>query len=123
MNNEELVERSGFHDSELTAMQMQGDRVRLRFEDVSVDFERRERYRVTVELGGVRRVTRDGEAVDTLHLEDEASDVLRFERSGNTASLILEWISYTARTNRTCAYGFVFDAFDLTVERQEPGLP
>lgn len=117
MDTEKTVERTGFHASELTAMQMRGDRVRLRFEGASVDFERRERYRVTVELGGVRRVARDGEAVDALHLEDEASDVLRFERSGNTAPPILEWISYTARTNRTCAYGFVFDNFDLTVER------
>ena len=122
MEIEKTVERSGLHDSEPAAMQTQGDRVRLRFEEVLVDFGRRERYRVTVESGGVRRVTRDGETVDTVHLEDEASDVSRFERSGNTASLLLEWSSCMARTNRTRAYGFVFDAFDLTVERQEPGL-
>lgn len=125
MDIEGVVEQTGFHDAELTAMRMRGDRVRLRFEDVRVDPERREHHLVAVEVewGGVREVTRDSGAAGTLRLEDEAPDVMRFERSGDTAPLPPGRVFYTARTNRTCVYGFVFDVFDRTVERREPGLP
>ncbi len=76
MQISELVERTGFHDADLTVMQMRDNRVRLQFEDVCVDVESDDLYRVTLDLGGVRQVTRDGVAVNTLQTEGEGSSVI-----------------------------------------------
>lgn len=119
----ELVERTGFHDAELTVMQMLGDRVYLQFEDVGIEIGSDDLYRANLNLGGVHKVTRDGVAVSTLYVEGEGSSVIQFERSGSTATLVLDWISYTRRTSKTRSYSFAFNTFDLRVEKQEQAPP
>jgi|ERR1019366_5462215 hypothetical protein len=117
MNTKELIENTDFHDSCLTEMSMEGNRVRLRFEHVWVDDDNC--YQATVTLGGVSKVTRDDEVVNALRMEGEGSSVLAFNRSGHTATMILVWRYYSPRKDETCSYTFDFTTFDLQAERQD----
>src|SRR5689334_21478659 len=85
----ELIERTELHDASIIDMAREGDRVRLEFENVWLDDETC--YTVTINLGGVRKMTCDNELVDTLHMETEDGGVIAFRRSGNIAELVVTW--------------------------------
>lgn len=96
---------------------MQGDRLRLHVEDVWLDDDIY--YRVTVTLGGIRRIVRDDAVVDAFRMEGEDGGILAFKRSGHTASLVLEWWPSSPPKEETRAYTFDFTTFDLQAEVQE----
>ena len=117
MNTVEPIKKIGFHDSSLTELSADGDRVRLKLVDVWVGDDNHNDAVIT--LGGIRRMTRDNEIATTLRMEAEDAEVLAFERSGNVASLVVTWISHSARTDQTHSYEFEFTTFDLRTQKQE----
>jgi hypothetical protein len=106
-----------FHDSSLTELSVDGDCIRLKLVDVLVGDDNH--HDAVITLGGIRRMTRDNEIVNTLHMEAEDAEVLAFERSGNIASQVVTWISHSTRTDQTRSYEFEFTTFDLRAEKQE----
>jgi hypothetical protein len=116
MSTTELIERTGFHDSSITALSMDGDHICLRFEDVWVDDDNC--YNAVVDLRGVRKVMRNDEVVHELRMEGDYASVLELSRSGHTATLFVNWQSFTPRKEEPCSYEFDFNAFDLQAEKQ-----
>jgi hypothetical protein len=117
MNTVEPTKKITFHDCSLTEMSADGDRVRLQLADVWIGDNNH--YNATIDLGGVRRMIRDDEIVNTLCMEAKDAAVLTFERSGNIVSLVVTWISHATRTDQTRSYEFDFTTFDLQAEKQE----
>jgi hypothetical protein len=115
----ELIERTELHDASLIEMATEGDRVRLRFDDVWVDDDHC--YRVTIDLGGIRKVMYDHKVVNTLRMKTEDGGVIAFRRSGNIADLVVTWTSYAPRSDETHVYEFEFTSFELRAEKQEDG--
>jgi hypothetical protein len=116
MQATELIERTELHDSSLIEMAAKGDGVLLRFENVWIDDDNC--YRVTIDLGGVRKVMCDQEIVATLRMKTEDGGVIAFRRSGNIAILVVTWTSYAPRADETHSYEFEFTTFDLQAEKQ-----
>ncbi len=88
-----------------------GDQVRPRFENVWVDDDKC--YKVTIDLGGVRKVMCDNKVVDSLRMKTKDGGVIAFRRSGNTADLVVTWTAYAPPTDETCTCQFDFNTFDL----------
>jgi hypothetical protein len=103
------------HDSSLTELAVDGDRVRLRLVDVWIGDDNH--YNAIVTLGGVGRMTRDDKLINTLRMEAEDAQVLVFERSQNTVNMIVAWISHATHTDDTHSYEFAFTTFDLQTEK------
>jgi hypothetical protein len=129
----DIIELTSCHDTSIGALGMKGDHVHLEFEDVWLQDEdaivpvgalygKGTYYGVTVDLRGVRGVTRNDETVSQLSMESEVGEVLTFERSGQTAKLVMEWVSFTPQAREICVYTFSFEIFELHVERQEDQL-
>jgi len=116
MNRTESIEQTGFHDSSLTALSMDGNQVRLRIENVWVDDDNC--YNVMIELGGVHEVTRNYKTIDNLRMEGEYANIIDLSRSGHTATLVVEWRSFAPRKNETCSYKLSFETFALRTEKQ-----
>ncbi len=114
MSIENIIERTGLHDATVRSMQLHYNHFSAQIDNILIDIDSDDSYSVTIDMT-VQSVTRDGEIVDTLRLEAEGSSIIQFERSGNLATLVMDWRDYTARTNVTRAYSFIFDTFNLRV--------
>lgn len=119
MINSDFLEHTGFHDSEVVAMRVAGDNVQIVFENVAADVDGNEYYRVKLDLGGAYKMTRDGQVVHALQTEGEGSSVIQFERSGDTATLVLDWRHYAARRSETRAYEIHYRTFSMEYEKQD----
>jgi len=95
-------------------MQLHSNHFSAQIDDILIDIDSDDSYSVTIEMT-VQSVTRDGELVSTLRLEGEESNIIQFERSGNLTTFVMDWRDYTARTNVTRAYSFIFDTFSLRI--------
>jgi hypothetical protein len=119
MSLKELVEQTCFHEAEIVGMQYKDNHVQLQFENVVTDVEADYGYCVTVDMD-VTRVIKDEEEINALSLEGEGSSVLDFERSGNVATLLVDWRYYSERRSETHVYTFEFSSFDLKITGQKP---
>ena len=118
MDVEKLVESTGLHEGRIMSISLRDNNFSLHVDNVFVDLECKERYNVVMHMT-VQKVTKDDEVVDTLKLEGDGSSIIQFERSGNSATLVVDWIYYKERKTETRAYEFIFDTFNLQATRQQ----
>ena len=112
---EQLV-KTEFHDATMADLSMSGGELRLPFEDVWLDDDC---FNVTIRLGGVRDILRDGAPAAGVEAEGEWAGVIAFEKSEDSVSLILSWRSGVGSSEVTRAYTLKFETFGIEVERQD----
>lgn len=117
MSTAEPIKKITFHDSSLTELTVDNDRVVIRLADVWVGDSNQ--YNTTVTLRGVRRMTRDDKVVNDVRMEAEDAQVISFERSENSLNMVVNWISHSTHTDDTRSYEFEFNTFDLGAETQK----
>ena len=122
MHTAQEIEASEFHDSQLTAMERTGSDVSLVFSNVLMDTAGEEYHRATVILRKVRQISRDGRPSPEIGLEGEGSSVIAFRRSGQTATLLLNWRHYSQRRDELVLYRFAFDAIRSGANRKTTSL-
>ena len=117
MNNTALIEKTGFHDASLLTLSAAGDEAALFFHNVWTSDD--DAYMASVIIDGVHNITRNGEPVDLLSMEEQYANVIEFSRSDNVAVLLVEWRSSSPPRGRICSYKFGFSSFEIYVERQD----
>src|ERR1700728_2344714 len=83
-----MLVKTEFHDATIAGLSMNGGELLLPFEDVWLGDEC---FDVTVRLGGVRDLARDGAPVAGVEAEGKWAGVIAFEKSEGGASLVVSW--------------------------------
>lgn len=119
MIDERALESSEFHDAELSAVKTDSAGVRMTFSNVLMSTTEELYYRVTIDFGGVRELTRDDAPVAAIKVEGEGSSVITFKHIGNRVTLLLDWEYYSEKRSDMALYKFIYDDFHLRGELQD----
>ncbi len=99
----EQLECTRFHDASLEECALEGDSLRLEFQDISLEWGKEEYYSAIVILSGVRAIRRFDVPVAQLTMEGEG-EVLQFRRGEGRALLLVEWHTYQPTTRTFVQY-------------------
>jgi len=96
----------------------EGNSLRLKFQNIIIDVDRREYYSAIVILNGVREIRRFDVPVAQLTMEAEG-EVLQFHRGEGRALLLIEWHTYQPTTRTFVQYEIDYATASVSVEKQD----